>query len=616
MTENRESPPAGGVRAAGPSLYMLAALASACLAFGAKLILIRRYGSDVPFWDEWDAVGRVLLIPRAQGSLHAANFLAHHNEHRIVLTRLLSYFLAVSNGQWDGLLEMTVNAAIHAGFCAALVVFAGRFVRGVRFAVAATLTTLLFCQAFDWENTLVGFQSQFYFLEWSALGMFLLCIPSRALSGRWWMGWLCGLVGLGTMASGFLAPMALLVVMILRGLIDRRWSRRDTVAAAFLCALCIVGMISVTHVPGHDRYRAHSTMEWIAGVAALLSWPDSGWEAAFLVVQAPIFLLLVERVGSRRLSGNEAILAALAAWTWLQIAAIANGRMNLSLASPRYTDVFAIGIFANGVALFLILRRGFGRVRLGLAAAAWLALVATGLWRLDRDARMGTLDNLPALKSAERRHIKAFLSHGDLEDLKASPAAELPYPSASMLAGFLTADGINSMLPVGIRPPLELSPASGSGGFALSAPASLPAGSGDRIWFAAKGPAKFVSRELIGSDLPFVHMEFCGSPDLDGSALHLESARVNLSPGGNPLSADRWQTADFSVSRELPSRLVVEIPPGDHWLAFTEPIEMGRESWVDRWLLRHSGWITDASAVFLAAGLLAISLIERRRPLG
>src|ERR1035438_9327464 len=146
------------------------ALAGGCLAFGAKLVLVHACGSDVPYMDQWDAVGNALLAPRAQGELRAADFLRPHNEHRPVFTRLIDYALAVSNRQWDPLLEMTVNAAIHACLCAALLLFARRLVTGLRYACAALVITLLFVLPFDWENTLQGFQSQFYLLEWGALG--------------------------------------------------------------------------------------------------------------------------------------------------------------------------------------------------------------------------------------------------------------------------------------------------------------------------------------------------------------------------------------------------------------------------------------------------------------
>src|SRR5271157_109010 len=116
------------------SLALAAALAAGVLAFGAKLCLIRTHGSDVPYMDEWDAVGLHLLIPRATGELRAADFLLPQNEHRIVLARLMAYALAVANGQWDPMLEMTAGAAVHSALCAALVLLARRFASGARFA--------------------------------------------------------------------------------------------------------------------------------------------------------------------------------------------------------------------------------------------------------------------------------------------------------------------------------------------------------------------------------------------------------------------------------------------------------------------------------------------------
>ena len=601
-------------RVRGPSLCLVAALACGGLAFGAKLMLIQRYGTDIPFWDEWDAVGGVLLIPRAHSDLHAADFFVHHNEHRIVFTRLLSYVLAVCNNQWDAMLEMTVNAAIHAGVCAVLVMLAGRFVSGARLAVMAVVTTALFCTAYDWENTLQGFQSQFYFLEWGALGMFALCAPAVPLSRRWWLGWLSGLASLGAMASGFLASMALLALMAVRTLIERRWERRDTVAGALLAALCVFGALSTTHVPYHDLYRAHSPGQWLSGVEQLLSWPVPEWPGAFLVVQAPVVVLMVKRIRSRDLRGDEAILMALAFWSWLQVAALSYGRVNFGVGSPRYTDVLAVGVFTSGIALFIIWREGRKGLVLGSLVAAWIFLFAIGLWRQDRHARADVLNEFPSLRSAERRHIKAYLAGGKPDELESAPANELPYPVPERLEELLSEPGVRAMLPVGIRPPLELSIDAESSGFVVTDPRRLPSEYESRAWYAGAGPARFVSRAFVASDLPYLHLQFCGSPDLDGTVVRLESIDGGESAPARPLSADRWQTVDFSVSRDSPSRLVVDIPKGNHWFAFTDPVELGRMSWANRWLLRRSAWVVAASAITMAAALIMMVLLPAPDP--
>jgi hypothetical protein len=577
-------------------------------------MLIEKYGTDIPFWDEWDAVGGVLLIPRAHSDLHAADFFVHHNEHRIVFTRLLSYFLAVSNNQWDAMLEMTANAAIHASVCGALVMLAGRFLSGVRFAVMAVVTTALFCTAYDWENTLQGFQSQFYFLEWGALGMFALCAPAAPLSRRWWLGWLSGLASLGAMASGFLAAMALLVLMGVRAVIERRWGRRDTIAGALLAALCVIGVLSATYVPYHDHYKAHSLGQWLAGVEQLLSWPVAGWPGAFLIVQAPIVVLIARRIRAGDLRGDESVLMALAFWSWLQIAALSYGRVNYGVGSPRYTDVLAVGVFTSGVALFIIWKEGRRGVVLGSVAVAWICLFAIGLWREDRHARVDVLNEFPSLRSAERRHIKAYLADGKPAEIESAPANELPYPVPERLMELLSEPGVRVMLPMGIRPPLELGIDAESTGFVVTDPRRLPAEYESRAWYAGAGPARFVSRAFMSTDLPYLHLQFCGSPDLDGTVVRLESIDGDESAPATPLSADRWQTVDFSVSRDAPSRLVVEIPKGNHWFAFTDPVELGRMSWANRWLLRRSAWVVAVSLITLLAALAMIAVLPTPEP--
>jgi len=611
-TGSLESSRLGALRGPRPFLYLLAALAGGGFALGAKLVLIHRFGTDVPYWDEWDAVGGDLLVPLADHNLHAADFLLPHNEHRIVFTRLTSFALAFWNRQWDPLLEISANAAIHAGFCAALILFAGRLVTGARFAAVAAVTVILFSAAFDWENTLHGLQSQFYFLEWGALGMILLCAPSAPLSPRWWTGLLCGIASLGTMASGFLAASAILAVMALRAGVERRWSRRDAVAGALLVALCVLGRLSLTRVPGHDALMAHSPTDWIKGVASMLSWPVTGFSAAFIVVQAPICVLMADRVRSRRLGGGEAVLMGLAFWSCLQVAVISYGRVNLGLDNSRYTDLFAVGLFANCLALFITVERARGRLFLRCAAAAWVVLVALGIREQDRGAHVRVLDDSPALRSAERRHIKAFLADSNLGELGSAPPNELPYPKVDELGRFLSAPGIASFLPLGIRPAVGITPDVESSGFAVTDPEGLPPGAESRIWIARGAPAKFVSRPLAAAGLPFIHMEFCGSPETGAAVLHLESANGDEFPSGISPRADQWQTVDLPIHQGFPTRLVVEIPPGNHWFAFTEPEGLGGGSWANRWLLRRSAIVEALSGVVLAGALIAITILGRK----
>ena len=51
---------------------------------------------------------------------------AHHNEHRILFTRLSGLALLALGGQWDPLLQMIVNAVVHTLTLGTMVVVLGR----------------------------------------------------------------------------------------------------------------------------------------------------------------------------------------------------------------------------------------------------------------------------------------------------------------------------------------------------------------------------------------------------------------------------------------------------------------------------------------------------------
>jgi hypothetical protein len=599
------------------SLALGFALAAGLLALGAKLSLIRSYGSDVPYYDEWDAIGRALLIPSGVGRLPPGNFLLPQNEHRIVLTRLLSYGLLRANGQWDPLLEMTVGAVLHSAFLVALLLLGRRLATGVWFAAVAVSLTLLFVLPFDWENTLQGVQSQFYFLEWAALGMFLLCAPAPPLSGRWCLGLLVGVIGLGSMSSGFLAAAVLLAMLAVRCVLSRRVGWRDGAAAAFLAALCVAGALAIGHPAREEAVRAHSARQWAAGAATALSWPDLGLPVAFVVLQLPLVALAARCLRERRVGGAESVLLALGAWTWLQVGAIAYGRgSSTMIPSPRYMDLYSLGSAANALALAVLWRPGPGARARALFGVLWASMFACGLWDLGHQAYSKYLDGFPGARAAERRDVRLFLATGDAEALERAKPGELPYPDPRWLDVMLTSAGIRAVLPVGIRPSLPLEPREGSRGFRPAPLAQLQPGASGSVWVARGGPARFESEPLPAGILPFLHFSVAGSPDLGASALRLESAGGPVRGPDIPLRGEDWVPFDLAVPEGPTVRIVVEVPAGDHWLAFSGPVELGGGSWANQRLLRRSGGLERAAALLFAAGLLWLLWSDlRRRPL-
>ena len=184
--------------------------------FAAKLLLMQGTPVLTPFWDQWDSEAAYVFAPFDGCSLTWQTMFALHNEHRIFFSRLLALDLLSLNGQWDPRLEQVVNAAMHT-LTAALVAWMWWLAAGRRrLDVAVVTIALAFALPFSWENTLIGFQSAFYFLLLFSLLGFWLVTTERVGSWRWLIGWACAVCAVFTAASGLLAAVAIGGVSTLR----------------------------------------------------------------------------------------------------------------------------------------------------------------------------------------------------------------------------------------------------------------------------------------------------------------------------------------------------------------------------------------------------------------
>ena len=160
-----------------------------CLAavLGAKILLIARLGIPTPYWDQWDAEAAGLYLPWLEGRLDAAHWFAFHNEHRLVLTRASALALLWLTGTWDPIAQMLFNALVHVAAIGLLIALLGRLLDLTRFLFFAAFALLFWAVPFGWDNTLGGFQLQFYgLILLSVLSLHLVCAP--AWSVRWVLG--------------------------------------------------------------------------------------------------------------------------------------------------------------------------------------------------------------------------------------------------------------------------------------------------------------------------------------------------------------------------------------------------------------------------------------------
>jgi len=178
--------------------------------FGIKLWLIGTYGNATPYWDQWDAEAANLYKPFLDGTLDWTNLFALHNEHRIFTTRLLALALLNINDIWNPMLPMVVNAGLHIASLVLCITLLTRVIGHKCLPALLVFSLVLFGVPYAWENTLAGFQSQFYFVLLFIIACLCFTVTQHPLSARWWAGVVCAMLAFLSLASGIFALAAAL----------------------------------------------------------------------------------------------------------------------------------------------------------------------------------------------------------------------------------------------------------------------------------------------------------------------------------------------------------------------------------------------------------------------
>jgi hypothetical protein len=432
----------------------------ACLI--AHVIYVSLYAHEIPFWDQWDAEADRLLRPLQESSLSLGQMFASHNEHRILFSRLLSLALfKLNSGQWNNLVEAYASSVIYAAVPATFVWLASRN-GGSRIptVVGAFAACALAMLPFDFENTLVGFQSQFYFMA-----EFALLILATACYARPTYRTAAGLTALGlaslfTMASGMFAPgLAIAMLWICHGnnpknrgfLIAASLGLAATVALGVILFPILGSNLAASGVEGHIHALSTNFM-WPMQSRSGREWHEGRKIVYAACVWAPLLAWLIQRIRVREFETDELFVVAVAFWVALQLAAIAHSRGHDLLSVPsRYTDIFAIGLICNAwLASRMLTAPGARWPVLGVPAILFVIAAGSGLvsrtpadlWNVRATARFGT---------AQTDNVAAYIRTSDPQWL-IKPLFEIPYPDAKRLQSLLDNPTIRSSLPSTINP--------------------------------------------------------------------------------------------------------------------------------------------------------------------
>lgn len=418
---------------------------------GAKLLVIAAYGGISPYWDQWDAEAALLYKPYVDGTLDWGTLFVPHNEHRILFTRLLGLALLEFAGEWDPLLEMVVNAVLHAGFLTLMTALAGRVLAPPERLPLAIFVALVFAVPIGWENTLAGFQSQFYLVLLFTISSIYVFIDCRALSPRWWIGFLLALAAYFSLASGFFTIVAIIVMVAAQMLLGTRArSLREWAGLAILGVLALIAFLGVPQLPWHEPLKAHSLGAFLSAMFRIASMP---LPMVGLILHIPLlwFALRMLRAPRQMTRAHWTVLA-LAAWVGLQMVSLSYGRSS-GVLSSRYLDLVIILLPLDYIALRWLTGNAQRSDATGvLVPAAWMGLLAIGLAWFALSITVPQVVDRGRQGANQQDNVAAFLASGDISTISDKPFLDVPYPDAGRLASLLSDPTIRMVLPADLRP--------------------------------------------------------------------------------------------------------------------------------------------------------------------
>jgi hypothetical protein len=596
---------AGGAAFAGALLVLL----------GVKLWLIRTYANGTPFWDQWDAEAAKLLEPYLHGTLGIRDLLAAHNEHRILFTRLFTLLLFELNGLWSPTVETTANSFLHVGGIGLLTLLAWRAVGRSYLPFLLAVALCLFLVPYGFENTLFGFQSQFYFAMIFSFGaLWLLAVPAT-LGPAWCAGIFLAAMAYFSLASGVFAFAAGAATLAVRGVLRGGDHRTDLAGAAVLLALSALCVHFIPVLAHHADLRSPDVSAFAGAAVRGLAWPFEGPVAA-LLRNAPLLLFLASMLRSRPQGRDPRwFLFALALWCLGQEASLAFGRFQEVLA-PRYMDLHVVSLFANAAALAALLLAA-GKRSLWLPAAVWLiACIATLAVGLASGELAMRLEETRTMTSRQEENLRTYLSGGDRATFLAQPHLALPYPSAERLAGMLDSPTLRAVLPTHLQAPIMPVAMSGQDfGFPGVPPTAASCDCRSTGSFGPSGNAdvgeariKYVPAASTRGDAR-LSLLVAGLPSRGAFVEVLQDGRSRrLHFEGDP--GERWVRVSVSI-RNRPFELRITDNAADGWIAVSDPVPTGRlEAAAER--LLHYG----PGLVLLGLGLMALGLLSWLAPVG
>jgi hypothetical protein len=326
-----------------------------------------------------------------------------------------------------------------------------------------------------------------------------------------------------------------------------------------------------------------------------------------------------------RSSRFEQHVLALAGWVALQAAAVAYSRgANGAVPASRYLDLLSLGFVVNTMALLFLTTHTRRTGRLALAGWAvvvvWLAAGSIGIARLSEETVVREGRERRGWMRDYVRNVRQFLVTDDAPGLLALKGpADIPYHTASTLAGWLRNPYVRSILPATIRQPLGIAPRPGTQpGFQQRSSQAEPVPPWDSLESPDHSPpGRFESEAVRCTSFPYLRFEVVGGLGEPGLSLGLTEVPSGRHTALRTASGSRgWR----SLSVRCPEgsfTIVAEDASPTSSFGFRPPTELAWASRLAEGVIQQSaGYATSAALLgLLAAGCAAWPHLRRKERL-
>jgi len=246
---------------------------------------------------------------------------------------------------------MVINAGLHIAVLLFIILQMLKVIGQKYLLPVLAFSLFLFSIPYAYENTLAGFQAQFYFVLFFSIATLWLTITKPPFSRDWWIGLLSGGFAYFSLASGVFAIAAAAGVGIILFLLKLRRNSSQLFAILMFMIFFILGVWYTPLVPNHILLKAHSPEEFFSALFTILSWPLDQFGTYALFINAPSIIFIAYMLWRRPPSEDTKwFLMGTVIWAGIQSASIAYGRHEGPLA-PRYLDLYAILILINFMCL-------------------------------------------------------------------------------------------------------------------------------------------------------------------------------------------------------------------------------------------------------------------------